>query len=109
MIYSKASVIVGEQGALDGLAGLVVVPDGGGQGEDALQDADQDSGGSLPAVPLEVELALECVVDRLDDLAQRLEELGAGPFGLALAGRAQQARPGAGEGGLEVATVVVLV
>ena len=70
---------------------LVVVPDGGGQREDALQDADDDSGGGLPAVAFEVELALVGVVDRLDGLAQRLEEPGAGSFGLAFAGRAQQA------------------
>ena len=33
--YSKGSVIVGDQQALDGLAGSVVVPDGCGQGQDA--------------------------------------------------------------------------
>jgi hypothetical protein len=60
-------------------------------------------------VPLEVELALECLVDRFDDLAQRLEQAGAGAFGLAVTGGAQQMRAGAGEGGLEVAAVVVLV
>jgi hypothetical protein len=44
----------------------------------------------VAAVALEVELAFEGVVDRFDDLAQRLEEPGAGPFGFAVAGRAQQ-------------------
>jgi hypothetical protein len=53
------------------------VPDGGGQGEDALQDAGQHAGGVVPAVAFEVELALEGVVDGLDDLAQRLEVPGA--------------------------------
>jgi hypothetical protein len=33
--YSKGSVIAGDQQALDGLAGSVVVPDGCGQGQDA--------------------------------------------------------------------------
>jgi hypothetical protein len=46
----------------------VVVPDGGGQGEDALQDADQDSGWRLPAVPVEVKLALVAAEDGLDGL-----------------------------------------
>jgi len=44
------------------------VPDGGGQGENALQDPGQDSGGGVPAVAFEVELAFEGVVDRFDDL-----------------------------------------
>ena len=90
MTYSKGSVVVGDQRALDGCAGVVVVPDRGGQGEDALQDAHDDSGGGVAAVAFEVELAFEGLVDRFDDLAQRLEQVRAGPFGLALAGRAQQ-------------------
>jgi hypothetical protein len=64
------------------------MPDGGGQGEDALQDAGNHPGGGVPTVPLKVELALECLVDRLDDLAQRLEQVGASAFGLAFTGRA---------------------
>jgi hypothetical protein len=47
------------------------VPDGGSEGEDALQDADGDAVDGAAAVLLEVELALEGVVDGLDDLAQR--------------------------------------
>jgi len=54
-------------------------------------------------------LAFEGVVDRLDDLAQGLEEPGPGPGGLALAGGAQQAEAALGQGGLELAAVVVLV
>jgi hypothetical protein len=50
------------------LAGVVVVPDGGGQGEDALYDADPDPGEGVPAVLFEVEFAFEGVVDGLDDL-----------------------------------------
>src|SRR6266849_1885275 len=101
MINSKGSVVVGDQRPFDGLAGVVVVPDGGGQYQDALQDADQDAGRGVAAVAFEVELPLECVVDRLDDLAERLEEPGSGPVGLALAGRAEQANLAVGEGGFE--------
>jgi hypothetical protein len=41
-------VVAGQQAASDGLAGPVVVPDGGGPGKDALQDADQDASGVWP-------------------------------------------------------------
>src|SRR2546429_3971704 len=109
MNNSKGSaVVVGGQRAHDRLAGVVVVPDRGGKGQDALQDAGQDAGRGVPAVSFEVKLSLERVVDRFDDLAQRLEEPGPGPLGLALARRAQQAPAPAGQGGLEVAAVVVL-
>ncbi len=70
------------------------MPDGGGEGEDALQDADGDPGGGVAAVLFQVELAFEGVVDRFDDLAQRFEELRAGPSRFAVAGRAQQVQPG---------------
>ena len=87
----------------------VVVPDGGGEGEEALRDAGDDAGGGATAVAFEVELAFEGVVDRLDDLPQRFEEPGAGPVRFALAGRAQQGDAGVGQGGLELAAEVVLV
>ena len=61
-------MVIGDQGSLDRLAGAVVVPDRGGQGEDALHDADPDPGGGVAAVLFEVELTFEGVVDRLDDL-----------------------------------------
>jgi hypothetical protein len=57
------------------------VPDGGGEGEDALQDADDHAAGSVTAVSFQVKLSFEGVVDRFDDLAQRLEVLSAGPRG----------------------------
>jgi hypothetical protein len=60
-------------------------------------------------VALQVELSFEGLVDRLDDLAQRLGEPGTRPFGLAFARRVQQTQLGFGEGGLEVAAEVVLV
>jgi hypothetical protein len=50
---------------------VVVVPDRGGQREDSLHDAGDDSAGRAPSVLFEVELALEGLVDRLDDLPQR--------------------------------------
>jgi hypothetical protein len=44
----------------------------------------------VPAVAFEVELALEGLIDRFDGLAQWLEQVRAGAFVFALAGRAQQ-------------------
>jgi len=54
---------------VDWCAGVVVVPDGGGQGQDALQDPHHDAGGGVAAVAFEVELGFEGLVDRLDGLA----------------------------------------
>ncbi len=102
-------MVIGHQGAFDGLAGAVVVPDHGRQGEDALQDPGGHSGGGLAAVAFQVELAFEGVVDRFDDLAQRFQEPGSGPVWLALAGRAQQADAAVGQGGLEAGAELVLV
>src|SRR5712691_12161296 len=109
MIDSKGLVVVGDQGALDGLAGAVVVPDGGGQGQDALHDADQDSLWCPAAVSFQVSLVLAGIEDRLDGLAQRLEVPAAGPLGLALASRAQERQAACGEFGLEVGAEIVLV
>jgi hypothetical protein len=60
-------------------------------------------------VLLEVELALEGVVDRLDHLPQRLEQPLASPPGFALAGRTQQPHTKLGRDVLELAAVVVAV
>ena len=68
MIDSKGSVIVGDQGAQGGLACVVVVPDRGGQGKDALQDPNPYPCGGVAPVLLKVQLALEGGVDRLDEL-----------------------------------------
>ena len=70
------------------------VPDRGGQREDALQDADEHASRGVPAVSFQVELTLEGLVDRLDGLAQGLDQARAGSVGLALTGRAQQPDPG---------------
>jgi len=45
------------------LVGGFVVPDGGGEREEALQDAGADSGGFAAAVAFEVELRFQCLVD----------------------------------------------
>src|SRR6266540_3015538 len=101
MTNSWGSVVVGDEGPEDGLVGGLVVPDGGGEGEDALQDAHGDSVAGPAAVAFEVELAFEGVVDRLDDLAERFEQPGAGAGSFPLERRAQQAGAVAGEEGLE--------
>src|SRR4051812_44419262 len=59
MIDSKGSVVVGGQGSHDRLSGVPVVPDRGGQGQDALQDPDGNAGDGASAVLFEVELALK--------------------------------------------------
>ena len=48
-------MVVGDEGPQHGLAGLVVVPDGSGQGQEALQDPCDDAVVLAPAVALEVE------------------------------------------------------
>ena len=53
---------------------MPVVPDRGGQGEDALQDAYGHAVGGPPAVGFEVELAFEGLIDRLDALADRAQQ-----------------------------------
>src|SRR5207302_10358757 len=102
-------VIVGGQRSFDWLAGLVVVPDRCGQGEDAGQDAGDDALRRPAAVPFQVKLALEGPVDRFDDLPQRLEQLRGGTPGLAFADRAQHYQVTYGQFLLEVAAEVVLV
>src|SRR3712207_8715400 len=69
---------------------MAVVPDGGGEGEQALGDSRGDPGEGAPAVQLEVELAFEGVVHRLDELADRGQQRLAGARGPVAVGRAQQ-------------------
>jgi hypothetical protein len=58
---------------------MAVVPDGGGEGEQSLGDSRGDAREGAPAVQLEVEMALEGVMNRLDELAdRRLAPLGSG-------------------------------
>ena len=66
------------------------MPDGGGHGQDALGDADGDALEGAAAVGFQIELAFEGVVDRLDQLADGLEQRLAVAGGLVLAGGPQQ-------------------
>jgi hypothetical protein len=68
-----------------------------------------DTAGCASAVLFEVELALEGLIDRLDDLPQRFEHGCAGPFRFALAGWSQQTDALLDQLVFEVAAEVVLV
>src|SRR5215212_3150260 len=74
MIDSKGSVVVCGQGSHDRLSGAPVVPDGGGQGEYALQDPYGDTRDGASTVLFEVELAFEGVIDRFDALPYRAQQ-----------------------------------
>jgi hypothetical protein len=51
---------------------VVVVPDDGGEGEDALQDADGHAAGGAAVVPFKVELALKVsLIDSMTCLTAR--------------------------------------
>ena len=65
--------------------------------------------GGVAAVLFQVELAFEGVVDRLDDLAERLEQAGRRPARARLCGRAAAADRRSGKDSLEIRAVVVLV
>ena len=47
-------MIAGKERPLDGVAGVVVVPGGDGQGQDAPRDPDQDVGRGVAAVAFQV-------------------------------------------------------
>ena len=109
MINSKGSVVVGEQGAYGAGVDLFVVPDGCGEGEQALEHAGCDTGRGAPAVALEVKLALQGVVDRFDDLAERLEEPGAWPGSFTGHRWADERRVVVGEERLRLAAAIAVV
>src|SRR5215204_3245924 len=91
MINSKGSlVVVGDEGAQCGLLGSFVVPDGGGEREEALHHAGGDASVGACTVSFEIELAFEGVVDRLDDLTERFEQLLSRPRGPVFVGGSQQ-------------------
>lgn len=102
-------MIVGSERTHDRLTGVVVVPDGGGHREDPLEHADGHASGGAAAVALQVELSLEGLVDRLDDLPHRSEQPRSGPLSLALVGRTQQVEAQLRQLRLELAAEVVLV
>jgi hypothetical protein len=89
------------------LSGGVVVPDRGGQREDALHDAGYDTSGCAPSVPFEVKLSLEGLVDRFGDLSQRLEQGCARPFPFTFTGRPQQLDSMLGQFAFETTAEVV--
>src|ERR671915_2046998 len=67
-------VVVGDQGALVGLADLPVEPDPAGQGEQTLSDPDIDTGQGAATVAFQTELVLEGgkgALDPLPEAAQR--------------------------------------
>src|SRR5579863_5684175 len=110
MINSKgSSVVVGEQRADGPRADLLVVPDRGREGEEALKNPGHDPEGGAAAVALQVELALKGLVHRLDDLAKRLEEPSTGPGSLALHRRAEKAGAVLVQEDLELGASVALV
>lgn len=61
-------MIVGRQGSLDTFADGFVVPDDIGQGQDPLPDSSEDPGGGSTAVQLKVELTLEGVDNKADEV-----------------------------------------
>src|SRR6266540_1278556 len=63
------SVVVGDQGALVGRAGLPVPPDPSSQGEQPLRDPDPDPLRGAAAVMFQAELAIEGAEGALDPLA----------------------------------------
>ena len=64
MTYSKGSVaVVGDQRAHSSLAGMVVMPDRGGQAQDALQHPGDYPARGVPAMAFQIQLAFEGVVD----------------------------------------------
>src|SRR5512133_1624572 len=95
------SVVIGDQRPLDGFGGGPVVPDGGCQGEQPLGDAGVDAFGGAAAVPFEVELAFEGVVDRFDPLADPADRAVAGRLVAAVGPDQVQAVP-AGDQVLEL-------
>ena len=108
MTNSKGSVVVGDEGSESWAGGVVVVPDGGDEGHESLQDAGGDAGGGPAAVSFEVKLAFQCVVDGFDQLAQRLEEVSAETGLLPGVGGAQQVGVVGAQEGVELGRGVAL-
>src|SRR6267378_7605712 len=107
---SKGSaVVVGDQGPQCWLPGLGVVPDGRGESGEALEDPGEDALIGSPTVAFQVELALQGVVHRFDELAQRLQERTAGSALLVGAGRTDERGAMIGKEGLELGRGVALV
>lgn len=83
-------MVVGGEGSFDRCADGVVVPDGGGEREEALPDSGEDACDGAAAVAFEIELAFECLIDRLDGLPEWFEKARSCSVGLPLrAGRSR--------------------
>ena len=94
MRSSKGLVVVcGEGAGWAGLVGGFVVPDYGGEGQEALQDTCYDTWFGASSVPFEIELGFESVVDRLDDLTERFQEPVSRAGFLCFGGRADEDHP----------------
>ena len=66
-------MVVGDEGSFVGFSGEPVVPDSGGEGEEASGDAGVDAGDGASAVVFEGELAFHGVEYGLDPLADSAE------------------------------------
>src|SRR5882762_6449365 len=107
---SKGSaMVVGDQGPQCWLPGLGVVPDGRGESGEALEDPGEDALIGSPTVAFQVELALQGVVHRFDELAQGLEEPARRPGLLIRPGGTDEAGPMIGKEGFELGRGVALV
>src|SRR5213078_1573359 len=100
LVRGWSSVVVGDQGALDGRAELPVEPDDGVEGEQALHDADPQPRGDAAAVPVQAELVFQRPDDRLHPLAQPGRE--ATRVGFVLASGPQQGQLLVGQGDLDL-------
>src|SRR6266508_784740 len=90
----RSSVVVGDQGTLDRRADLPVVPDGGVERQEPLDDPGPQPGGDTAAVAFQAELVLERPDDRLDALPQPVGEV-PGAVSSLRAGRSRvSSRPG---------------
>src|SRR5579863_633019 len=109
MINAKGSVVVGDERANRVLAKMAVVPDRSGEGEQALKDTGDDASPGAAAMALQVELALQGVVHRLDDLAERLQESRTGARGFTGHLRADERRVVLAQERLELGAPIPLV
>ncbi|MBN1172987.1 MAG: hypothetical protein JXA67_12495 [Micromonosporaceae bacterium] len=53
---------------------MPVVPDGGGEGQDSLENSDQNAVLGMSAVPFESELSLEGLIYGFDNLSNGVEQ-----------------------------------
>src|SRR6266487_6116763 len=105
MVDSQSVAVGGEVAA--GVTDVVVVPQAGGEGEQAQRDAGADAGQCSPAVGFEGELALAGPKDGLDPLAHRYERAVASRLILAVG--PEEVRAERGHGVLELIAGEALV